>query len=609
MIHSLYSNKEIFLRELISNASDALDKLRFAALSDANLIATDPELRVEVSFNEKARTITIRDNGIGMSEDEVVANIGTIAKSGTKEFLAAMAQDQRKDASLIGQFGVGFYSAFIVAERVVLETVKAGNADSQGVRWESKGEGDYSIEKFEKSGRGTTITLYLKESEAEFASEWRLRDIIHRYSEHIPYPIMLETPPEEGKTETKKETINSAKALWLRSKSEIKPEEYDEFYQQIAHDMNKPLTHVHSRMEGNLEYTLLFYIPENPPMDMVFSETRKGVRLYVKRVFIMDDPDKLLPKYLRFVRGLIDSSDLPLNVSREILQENRVLEVIKSGAVKKILAMIEELASKDKEKFNTFWKNFGPVFKEGIVEDFSNKEKIASICRFASTHTDKPEQETTLDEYISRMKAEQKEIYFVIGESFATARGSAQLEVFRKRGIEVLLLSDRVDHWVMNHLATYKEKKLMSITSGDIDLSTFATSEEKEELNKAKESCKDVLGRLGELFKDKVKEVRASERLTTSPACLVSDSQGIDARLKRVLEQAGQKVPDVKPVLEVNPSHFIIRKLAREDNSQRFNEWAQLVYDQAILGDGGQLEDPSAFVSRLNDLLLALSLN
>lgn len=611
MIHSLYSNKEIFLRELISNASDACDKLRFAAISNQTLTEQAQDIKINVSFNKEARTITIADNGIGMSRDEVVANIGTIARSGTKEFFEQLTGDKQKDASLIGQFGVGFYSSFIVADKVTLKTRRAGAKNEEGVLWESAGEGDYTIEAIEKESRGTEITLHLKSGEDEFLDENRLEDIIKKFSDHISLPVFL-TKIDEKNAQTE-EKVNAASALWARPKSQIKPEEYTEFYKTVSHDFSEPLTHIHVRLEGNLEYTLLLYIPKQAPFDLWTQEHRLGVKLYVKRVFIMDDAEKLLPKYLRFVRGVVDSSDLALNVSREILQDNQIIATIRNTAVKKILDLLEDIAANDKEKFKQFWKEFGRVFKEGMVEDFINRERIAKICRFASTQDDKEEPEVSLDDYMFRMKKGQSDIFYLIADSFLSAKNSPLLEMFRKKGIEVLLLSDRVDHWFVTHLGEYKGKKLISVSKEDVDLGKISGGdeeikpEEKAANDEAEKTGKEIAERLKKALADSVLEVRVSKRLTSSPSCLVAAKNDLDPNLKQLFKSMGQTVPMDKPILEINPRHVLIQKLSSETNETRLASWAKVLLDQAILSEGGLLANPSEFVRELNLLLAQVS--
>ncbi len=606
MIHSLYSNKEIFLRELISNASDACDKLRFEALSDDALYENDGELKIRVAFDQDARTITLSDNGIGMSRQEVIDNIGTIARSGTKEFLQRLTGDQAKDAHLIGQFGVGFYSAFIVADKVTLTTRRAGLGAEHGVRWESMGEGDFSLETVEKAARGTEIVLHLKEGEEEFLSDWRLRSIIRKYSDHITLPIVMKKSEWKDGKETatgEDETVNQANALWARPKGEITQEQYDEFYKHVAHDFEAPLAHVHARVEGRQEYTQLLYIPARAPFDLWDRERRHGVKLYVRRVFIMDDAEQLMPAYLRFVRGVIDSSDLPLNVSREILQHSKDIEAIRAGSVKKVLDLLDGL---EPEKYATFWKEFGLVLKEGVGEDFANKERVAKLLRFASTHADTPDQTVSLADYLGRMKEGQDKIYYITAETFAAAKSSPHLEVFRKKGIEVLLLSDRVDEWVVGSLAEFEGKPLQSVAKGGLDLGGLEDEQEKEAQKKEADEFKELLEKMQEILGDKVKEVRVTHRLTDSASCLVVDSGDLSANLERMLKAAGQKVPNAKPILEINPGHPMVKKLKAEIGQERFGDWSHILFDQALLAEGGQLEDPAGFVHRLNGLILAI---
>lgn len=611
MIHSLYSNKEIFLRELISNASDAADKLRFEGLTDGALFENDSDLKIRVSYDKTARTITISDNGIGMSRQEVIDNIGTIAKSGTREFFNSLTGDQAKDAHLIGQFGVGFYSAFIVADKVILVTRRAGLTAEHGVRWESSGEGDYTLETVDKKDRGTEIILHLREGEDELLSGLRLRSIIRRYSDHITLPIIMKK--EEWSQESNEyritdedETINQASALWARPKSEITQEQYEEFYKHVAHDFEPPLTYVHSRVEGKQEYTLLLYIPSRAPFDLFDRERRQGIKLYVRRVFIMDDAEKLLPNYLRFVRGIIDSNDLPLNVSREILQESKDIDNIRAGSVKKMLGLIEDLASSDKEedceKFKTFWKEFGQVLKEGVGEDYANRERIAKLLRFVSTSSETDEQTVSLDNYIARMKEGQDKIYYVTADSLKAARSSPHLEIFRKKGIEVLLLSDRVDEWLVANLTEYNGKQLQSIAKGSLDLGKLEDETEKKEYEKEADEYKELVTKMKEVLGERIKDVRVTFRLTESPACLVVDAHDMSGNLERLLKSAGQKVPNTKPILEINPHHPMVQRLKYEE--AKFSDWSNILFDQALLAEGGQLEDPASFVRRLNDLLL-----
>jgi molecular chaperone HtpG len=611
MIHSLYSNKEIFLRELVSNASDACDKLRFEALTDKTLLEDGGELKIRVSFDATARTVTVSDNGIGMSRDEVIANIGTIAGSGTREFLAKLTGDAAKDASLIGQFGVGFYSAFVVADRVTLETRRAGRPAGEGLRWSSDGGGEYTLEPIERAARGTTVTLHLREGEDEFASGSRLRHILRKYSDHIMLPIVMKKEQwdeKEGRfRETDEdETVNQASALWARPKSEITDDQYAEFYKHIAHDFEAPLAWSHNRVEGRKEYTQLLFIPARTPFDLWDREQRRGIKLYVKRVFIMDDAEHLMPHYLRFVRGIIDSADLPLNVSREILQESKDIEAIRAGSVKRVLSMIEDLAENHKDKFATFWREFGRVFKEGVGEDSANRERIAGLLRFASTHKDTPDEEVALADYVARMKPEQEKIYYITAESFAAAKASPHLEVFRKKGIEVLMMSERVDEWMMSFLTEFEGKKLQSVAKGALDLGKLEDEAEKKAQEEAAGEHKDLVERIRKALGERVKDVRVTLRLTESPACLVADEHDMSAQLQRMLKAAGQKVPISKPILEVNPAHPLIARLRGEDDAARFADLAAVLFDQSLLAEGGQLEDPAGFVRRLNQLMLAL---
>jgi len=611
MIHSLYSNKEIFLRELISNGSDAADKLRFEALTDRALMENDAELKIRVAFDPKARTITVSDNGIGMSRDEVIANIGTLAKSGTREFLNNLTGDQAKDANLIGQFGVGFYSAFVVADKVTVVTRRAGLAKEHGVRWESDGGGDYTLEVVDQEPRGTEVTLHLRDGEDDLANANRLRTIIRKYSDHIPVPIVMKEEEWDKansvyRTTGKDETVNQASALWARSKSEITEEQYHEFYKHVAHDFEAPLAYSHNKIEGLKEYTQLLYIPARAPFDLWEREHRRGVKLYVRRVFIMDDAEQLLPVYLRFVRGVIDSADLPLNVSREILQESKDIDAMRAGNVKRVLSMIEDLAENDKEKFATFWKEFGRVIKEGVVEDYANSERIAKILRFASTHTDTDTQDVSLADYITRMKPEQEKIYFVTAETFAAAKNSPHLEVFRKKGVEVLLMADRVDEWVMQHFTEFEGKPLQSVAKGRLELGKLEDEEEKKAQEKEEGESKPLLARIGKSLGDTVKDVRVTLRLTDSPACLVADDHDMGANLQRMLKAAGQNVPDSKPILEINPHHPLVLRLKDEADETRFSDLAKVLFDQSLLAEGGRLEDPAGFVKRLNQLMLAL---
>jgi molecular chaperone HtpG len=596
MIHSLYSNKEIFLRELISNAADAADKLRFEAISNNALYEADGELRIRVSFDKEARTITVSDNGVGMSRDEVIQHIGTIAKSGTREFFQSLTGDQAKDARLIGQFGVGFYSAFIVADRVTLLTRRAGLPTGEAVRWEcdmAKGAGEYMIEQATKEGRGTDVILHLREGEDELLSEFRLKGIIRKYSDHVALPIVMG-----------EETVNQASALWTRPKSEITEEQYVEFYKHVAHDFEPPLAWTHNRVEGRQEYIQLLYIPWQPPFDLWDREHRRGLKLYVRRVFIMDDAQQLLPGYLRFVRGIVDSNDLSLNVSREILQQSRDVDAIRSGCTKRVLDLLDDLAARDAEKYARFWKAFGRVLKEGVGEDAANRERVAKLLRFASTRDDNEEQKVSLADYVARMKPGQDRINYVTAETFPAARNSPHLEIFRSRGIEVLLLSERVDEWLVAHLHEFEGKRLASVARGELDLSKIQGDEAKEPEWQVGEFAALLRG-LKSALGDKVKDVRISTRLTESPSCLVADEHEIGANLARILKAAGQAVPQSKPVLEINPQHAIVKRLQPED--ARFSDWAGLLFDQATLAEGGQLDDPAGFVRRTNELMLALA--
>lgn len=616
MIHSLYSNKEIFLRELISNASDAIDRLRFAMQSDESLHENDAELEIHVSYDKEARTITITDNGIGMGRDEVVQQIGTIAKSGTREFLQSLTGDQQRDANLIGQFGVGFYSAFVVADRVTLTTRKAGLPASEGARWESAGEGEYTLETVEKATRGTEIVLHLREGEDELLSGYRLRSIIRKYSDHITVPILMpvEQTGEEKEQSSSTERVNQASALWVRSRNQIPHEEYVEFYKYIAYDSAEPLTYLHSRMEGKQEYILLLYIPSTAPYDLWNRDRRHGVKLYVRRVFIMDGAEELIPGYLRFLRGVIDSNDLPLNVSREILQQNKLIESIRTTTVKKVLGQLSDLAKNDPEKYATFWKTFGRVLKEGITEDYSNQETLAKLFRFSTTLSNGDAQDVSLETYVARMKEGQDKIYFITADSYGAAKDSPLLEIFKQKGVEVLLLSEPVDYIFGSELHEFDKIPLQSVSRGEVDLSKIATPEEAEQKSaeeKAPEASADeiqkLLDRLKNALKDSIKEVRVTTRLTTSPACLVVGEHDLDPQLLRLLKAAGQPVPTTKPILEVNAQHSIIRKLLHEQDEQRFADWASILYDQSVLSLGEQLENPVSFVNKLNSLLSQLS--
>jgi len=614
MIHSLYSNKEIFLRELISNASDACDKLRFEGLSDDALYEDDHELKIRIDFNKESNTVTITDNGIGMNREEVIENLGTIARSGTRAFLDSMTGDQQKDANLIGQFGVGFYSSFIVADKVTVTTRRAGLTSEHGVRWESAGEGEYELENVEKAERGTEIVLHLRDDSSEFADGWRLRSIIRKYSDHITLPIVMtkeEMPSEEGKEDDETvipedETVNKASALWSRDKSDISAEEYSEFYKHISHDFEEPMAHSHNRVEGKTEYTSLLYVPKRAPFDLWDREQKHGIKLYVKRVFIMDDAEHLMPNYLRFVRGVIDSSDLPLNVSREILQRNKLIDSMKSGSVKKVLGLLDKMAKNEAEQYAEFWEQFGKVMKEGPGEDFANKEQIGKLLRFASTHTDSEEQSVSLADYIERMQEGQESIYYITADSFAAAKNSPHLEIFRKKGIEVLLLTDRVDEWLTSSLTEFDGRSLKSVAKGELDLGELDNEEDKKEQEKVAEETKELVERVKNALAEKVKEVRVTTRLTNSPACLVTEENEMSANLERILKQVGQDAPEIKPILELNPEHPLVKKLDGEKD-ERFEDLASIIFDQALLAEGGQLEDPATFVAKLNNMLLEMS--
>jgi len=610
MIHSLYGNKEIFLRELVSNASDAADKLRFEALSNNALYGGDADLKIRVAFDKQARTITVSDNGIGMSRDEVVQNIGTIAKSGTREFFQSLTGDQAKDARLIGQFGVGFYSSFIVADRVMLLTRRAGLDAGQAVRWESDGAGEFSVEPAEKASRGTDVILHLREGEDELLSERGLKAILRKYSDHIAIPIVMrkvkwdKDQSQEVATD-EDETVNQASALWARPKSEISEEQYQEFYKHIAHDGDAPLAYTHNRVEGRQEYVQLLYMPSRAPFDLWDRRARRGLKLYVRRVFIMDDAEQLLPAYLRFVRGVVDSNDLPLNVSREILQESRDIEAIRAGCTKRVLSMLEDLAENAKDKYSAFWKEFGQVLKEGVGEDFANRDRIAKLLRFSTTHADREEQGVSLAEYVSRMKEGQDKIYYVTAETFVAAKNSPHLEIFRKRGVEVLLLSERVDEWLVANLAEYEGKQLASVAKGELDLSKLQTEDERKEEQKHAGEHRALVAKLKDALGDKVKDVRVSVRLTESPSCLVADEHDMGGNLARILKAVGQKGPEAKPILEINPAHPMVKRL--EEEKARFADWGNLLFDQALLAEGGQLDDPAGFVRRMNELMLEMA--
>ena len=614
MIHSLYSNKEIFLRELVSNASDASDKLRFEAINNADLFEGDSELAIQIEFDKAARTISISDNGIGLSQAEAVEHLGTIAKSGTKEFFSRLSGDQQKDAAMIGQFGVGFYSGFIVANKITVESRRAGLPAEQGVKWESAGEGEFSVETINKPQRGTRITLHLREGEDDFLSAWQLRSIIRKYSDHISLPIKMhkEEWDEEKKEMIVKdelETVNQASALWARNKSDVTEDQYTEFYKHVSHDFQEPLSWTHNRVEGRSEYTQLLYIPAHAPFDMWDREKRGGIKLYVKRVFIMDDAEQLMPVYLRFVKGVIDSNDLPLNVSREILQESRDVKVIREGSTKRVLGMLEELANADeqekKDKYANFWKEFGPVLKEGIGEDSTNKERIAKLLRFASTQNDTDVQNVSFADYASRMKEGQDKIYYVTADTWMAAKNSPHLEIFRKKGVEVLLLTERVDEWMLSFLNEFDGKALVSVAKGDLDLGQLEDENEKKQKEETETDFKELVDKMKVALADKAKDVRVTFRLTDSPACLVAGENELSGNLLRMLKAAGQTAPDTKPTLEINPHHPLVQRLKYED--AKFDDWSSLLFDQALLAEGGQLSDPAGFVKKLNDMLLGMT--
>ncbi|MGQ9659429.1 MAG: molecular chaperone HtpG [Thermochromatium sp.] len=612
VIRSLYSNKEIFLRELISNASDAAEKLRFEALSDDGLYEGDSDLRIRILIDREAGTITVSDNGIGLSRNEVIETIGSIASSGTRRFIESLSGDQAKDSALIGQFGVGFYSAFIVADKVTLVSRRAGLGPEHGVRWESDGRGHYTLETVEKIGRGTDVILHLKEDEKEFLESWRLRAIVSKFSDHLAIPVEMVKEYYGEEAEKRKgeppefEQVNRGTALWMRAKSEITEQEYHDFYRHISHDFHPPLAYVHNRVEGTNEYTALLYIPSKAPWDLWDRDQRHGVKLYVRRVFIMDEADKLMPHYLRFVKGIVDADDLPLNVSREILQHNRKIDTIRQANTKRVLGLLETLAKDEPEKYATFWDEFGKVLKEGPAEDFANKERIAGLLRFSTTHSEGNAQRESLDDYIARMKEGQDKIYYITADSPAAARHSPHLEVFRKKGIEVLLLSDRVDEWLVSHLYQYKGKSLQSVAKGDLDLGALADKEEKEAREKAATEHKPLLERIKTVLGERVAAVRPSSRLVDSPACLVVGADDMSTNLARVLKAVGQSVPETKPILEVNLDHLLVRRLESEADEGRFQDLALILFDQAQLAEGGQLDDPAAFVGRLNKLMLSI---
>jgi molecular chaperone HtpG len=612
MIHSLYSNKEIFLRELISNASDAADKLRFEAITHPDWYENDPDLKIKVTFDKDKKIITITDNGIGMSREEVISNLGTIAKSGTKEFFSNLSGDQQKDAALIGQFGVGFYSAFIVADHIMVQTRRAGLSAKDAVQWESKGEGDFSIESIDRPERGTSIILHLREGEEELLSSWKLKSIIRKYSDHIALPIQMHKEEwDEAKKEQvvrdELESINQATALWARPKAEITDEQYKELYKHISHDFQDPLCYSHNRVEGRSEFTQLLFVPSKAPFDLWDRNKRSGIKLYVKRVFIMDDAEQLMPTYLRFVSGVIDSADLPLNVSREILQESRDVKIIRESSAKRVLSMLEELANSEdaskRDQYQLFWNEFGQVLKEGIGEDIANQERLSKLLRFSSTHADTSDQAVSLTDYVGRMKEAQDKIYYVTGESFLAAKNSPHLEIFRKKGVEVLLLSDRVDEWMLSFFTEFDGKQLVSVAKGGLDLGKLSDESEKQEQEKTEKEYEELINRMKKVLENQVKDVRVTFRLTDSPACLVADEHELSGNLLRMLKAAGQQAPETKPILEVNPQHPLVLKLKYQD--QQFDQWTQILFDQALLAEGGQLLDPAAYVKRVNQMLLA----
>ena len=615
MVHSLYSNREIYLRELISNASDAEDKLRFEALQDDSLYEKDTDLKIRVEFNKDLKTITVLDNGIGMSREEVIENLGTIAKSGTKQFFEALTGDQTKDSQLIGQFGVGFYSCFIVAKKVEVTTRRAGQSREKGVRWISAGENDYSIETVDRAKRGTKVVLHLRDDADEFLNSYRLREIITKYSDHISFPIVMDKDNEDdadnkdgkGDDKTGEDTVNSATALWTRNKKEIKDDEYNEFYKHIGHDFEDPLAHIHNKVEGKLEYTSLLYIPSRAPFDLWDREQVHGVKLYVRRIFIMDDAKQLLPPWLRFVKGVVDSDDLPLNVSREILQQNKVVDSIRSGCTKKIVGLLKSMSKNDEEKYQKFWKIFGKVLKEGVVDTSDYKDELSDLFRFSSTHDDTEDQKVSLKDYVGRMQEGQQSIYYVIADSYTTAKSSPHLEIFKKKGIEVLLLSEPIDEWVTTHLSEFDGKKLQSVNKGELDLGDIQDEKEKKKSEKKSKAHIDLVKHIKEVLDEKVKEVRVTSRLTTSPACLVSDDNDMGRHLEQILKASGQSIPGAKPILEINPDHPIIQKIIAEKDDDLFSDWSHILFDQALLSEGGQLSDPGNFVNKLNSMIVSMT--
>ena len=617
MIHSLYSNKEIFLRELVSNAADAADKLRFKGLSDDSLFEKDSDLHVKISVNKDAGTLTISDNGIGMSKEDAIANLGTIAKSGTADFFSKLSGDQTKDSQLIGQFGVGFYSAFIVADKVVVKSRAAGADKSDGVRWESAGEGEFNVATIDKADRGTEITLHLRDDEKEFLDDWKVRSIITKYSDHISIPVKMfkeEVPESEGPDGEKTpaipadwEAVNKATALWTREKSDISDEEYNEFYKHVSHDFADPLTWSHNRVEGKTEYTSLLYIPAKAPFDMWNRDQTHGLKLYVQRVFIMDDAEQFMPTYLRFVKGLLDSNDLPLNVSREILQDNKITQAIRQGCTKRVLQMLEKMAKKDADKYQAFWSEFGNVIKEGPAEDFANKEKVAGLLRFSSTHDESGAQSVSLEDYISRMNEGQDKIYYVTADSYQAAKTSPHLEIFRKKGIEVLLMGERIDEWLMSHLTEFNEKQFQSIARADLDLSDLDDEESKKAKETAEKEVEGILERVKTALGEKVEEVKFTHRLTDSPACIVADENGMTTQMAKLMASAGQPVPEPKYHFELNPEHHLVKLMSEVQDEDQFKQWSEVLFDQAALSEQGSLKDPSTFVQNLNKLLTSLA--
>ncbi len=604
VVHSLYSNKEIFLRELISNASDALDKLRFLALADASLYEGDADLRITVDFNEKLKTITISDNGIGLSRDEAIENLGTIAKSGTKEFMSHLTGEKAKDSQLIGQFGVGFYSAFIVADKVTVKSRRAGLKPEDGIVWESSGEGEFTIASETKKEHGTQITLHLKEGEDEFLSSWRLRSIISKYADHISWPVAMKKESEDDKKEkeTSFETVNKATALWTLPKSDIKDEEYKELYKHISHDYQDPMMWAHNHVEGKQEYISLLYIPGHAPYDLWQHEVKHGLKLYVKRVFIMDDASQFLPRYLRYIKGIIDAGDLPLNISREMLQENKQIDAIRTACTKRILSMLEKMATQEPENYQRFWNEFGLVMKEGIVEDVANKDAIAKLLRFSTTTSNSEKQTVSLTEYVSRMQKDQDKIYYVTASTYNAAKHSPHLEIFRKKGIEVLLLSDRIDEWVTNYLSEFEGKKLQSISKGKVDLGN--EEQDSKDIKEQEKSLAPMIEQIKSVLKDRVKDVHLTHRLTDSPACIVADENDMGFEMQRILQSAGQSLPASKPIFEINPEHALIKRLHGIEDDERFAEWVVVLFEQAVLAEGGQLDNPADFVNRVNQLLM-----